>query len=591
MAKSKTTTPRNTSDQATQYAKRVTAGKVMAGPHVRAACARHLLDLEKGPKRGLKWDKAAAARAIGFFADVLRLNGGEYEGVPFVLEPWQAFIVGSLYGWKAPDGYRRFRVAYIEAGKGSGKSPLAAGIGHYGLVADNEPRAEIYAAATKKDQAMVLFRDAVAMVDQSPPLSRKLTKSGTGQTVWNLAYLATGSFFRPISSDDGQSGPRPHVALIDEIHEHKTAHVVDMMRAGTKGRRQALIFMITNSGFDRTSVCFHHHDYGAKVSAGELQDDSFFAYICGLDDDDDPFASEDCWPKANPSLGVTFQPKYLRELVTGAYGMPSKESVVRRLNFCQWVDASNPWIDGDLWRSCLADFDDEVVKGLPLFLGLDLSGKRDLTALAQVWKAPDRLYARVTFWTPADTLEERARVDMVPYGAWVTSEDLLAVPGRSINFAYVAQHVAAMQTESGIDVLAFDQWRIEDFLRELDAVGVQSYIYDAKEKNQQGLCLHRHGQGWAGGASENSLWMPRSIGLLEDAVMNRTISVQPNPALNWAAASAVLAEDPAGNKKWEKRKSTGRIDGIVALSMAVGAAMAGETDGPSVYEERGVLTL
>lgn len=227
------TPPTNTSppdDRVTAFARAVKAKHIVAGPDVRNAARRHLRDLRTGPKRGLHWDLDAANRAIGFFEDVLCLNGGDYEGLNFILAPWQAFVVGSLFGWKTEDGFRRFRIAYIETGKGSGKSPLAAGIGLYGLVADGEARAEVYAAATKKDQAMVLFRDAVAMVDLSAHLSTRLHRSGTGDKVWNLYYPNTRSFFKPISADDGQSGPRPHMALLDEIHEHKTATVVNMMR-------------------------------------------------------------------------------------------------------------------------------------------------------------------------------------------------------------------------------------------------------------------------------------------------------------------------------------------------------------------------
>ena len=226
---------------------------------------------------------------------------GAFEGQPFILDDWQAFIVGSLYGWQRFDAQlegwvRRFRVAYVETAKGSGKSPLAAGVGMYGLTADGEARAEIYAAATKRDQAMILFRDAVAMRQHSPSLMKRLTTSGTGENVWNLAYTASGSFFRPISADDGASGPRPHVALLDEVHEHKTAQVVEMLRAGTKSRRQALIFMITNSGAGKTTPCGIYHDYGCEVAAGKRVDDAFFAFVCGVDPDDDPLADERCWP-------------------------------------------------------------------------------------------------------------------------------------------------------------------------------------------------------------------------------------------------------------------------------------------------------
>ena len=199
-------TPKKTSstsssadDPVTQYAQEVNSRERIAGPDIRNACARHLKDLKQGKKRGLVWDLDESNKAIRYYRTVLKLNGGEYEGKPFELLPWQRFIVGSLFGWKAQDGYRRFRVAYVETGKGSGKSPLAAGVALKGLLADGESRAEIYAAATKKDQAMILFRDAVAMVQQSPELSKRLITSGTGQNIWNLAYLKTGSFFRPIT--------------------------------------------------------------------------------------------------------------------------------------------------------------------------------------------------------------------------------------------------------------------------------------------------------------------------------------------------------------------------------------------------------
>jgi len=264
-------------DPVTAYARDVGAGHVVHGPHVRNACRRHLLDLKEGPKRGLTWDVAAALRAISFFPDVLRLNGGQFEGRPFELHPSQAFRIGSLFGWKRADGTRRFRRFYDEDGKGNGKSPMLAGIGLYCLLADGEARAEVYAAGSKKDQAMVLFRDAVAMVDQSPALAARLTKSG-GNPVWNLADLRTGSFFRPISSDEGQSGPRPSAALCDEVHEHRDARTIEPLERGFKFRRQPLLCMATNSGSDRNSVCWQEHEHAVRVAAGTRTPDEAFTF-------------------------------------------------------------------------------------------------------------------------------------------------------------------------------------------------------------------------------------------------------------------------------------------------------------------------
>lgn len=569
-------------DAATQYAMDVEAGRIIAGPHVRDACQRHLCDLKTAGKRKLLWDVGAANRVIRFFSTVLRLSGGQHEGKPFNLEPWQAFIVGSLFGWKwAETGFRRFNVAFVEAGKGSGKSPLAAGIGLYMLTADDEPSAEVYTAAVDKDQAMVLFRDAVSMVKQSPALSSRLSFSGGPGREWNVAFQATNSFFRPISSESqgrGKSGPRPHCVLLDEIHEHSTNAMVEFMSAGTKGRRQALIFMITNSGFDRTSVCFQYHDYGSRVASRQLDDDTFFAYVCAQDEGEDPFEDPTCRVKTNPSVDVTIPMSYLDKQVREALGMPAKESIVRRLNFCQWWDAENPWIDGDLWRACRKDgVDLAEMKGLPCYLGLDLGSKRDLLALGAAWRHPDgSITAATWFWTPADTLAERERLDRVPYGLWVEQGHLFSVPGRSIPFSFVAQFLATqILPKFDVQGLAFDQWRIDDFQHELDAIGIDNFIITGDEKEDargRGLRMVRHGQGFSGGASESTLWMPRSITVLEDAILHGRFGWQKNPVLNHCSASVVLEADAQGNKKWNKRKSTGRIDGIVAVCQAVGLA-------------------
>ncbi|TVP11795.1 terminase [Shewanella sp. KCT] len=579
MASRKKTHSTNTSaskdaDRATRYAKAVVSGDILAGPDIRNACKRHLADLENGHERGIYWDVAAAQKAVNFFPKVLKLNGGEFEGKPFELLDWQAFIVGSLFGWKSDDGYRRFRMAYVESGKGSGKSPLSAGIGLYGLVADQEARAEIYSAATKKDQAMILFRDAVAMVDQSPELNKRLTRSGTGLKTWNLAYEQKGAFFRPISSDNAQSGPRPHMALIDEIHEHKTNNTVEMMRAGTKGRRQALIFMITNSGHDRTSVCYSYHEYGKAICAGTKQDDSFFAFICSLDEGDDPLNDESCWPKANPSLGHTFSEKYLREQVTQAKGMPAKEAIVRRLNFCQWVESASPWLAADTWLKCESDFEIEELIGEECFGGLDLSGTRDLTALVLYFPKPKRLFAE--FWTPNDTLADRERTDNVPYRQWVNEGHLHTTPGTAIKYNFVAARLAELAMMFDIRGIGFDRYRIP-------------YLLDELENEGATVELISHGQGYYK-AAESNLWMPHSIELFEELIESGDLEIKHNPVLRWNAASAVLEADPKDNRIFQKKKSTGRIDGVVAAAMAIGTAEdedSGQTE--SVYNTTDVL--
>jgi phage terminase large subunit-like protein len=569
-----------TSDRATAYAKAVVAKRIIAGPHVRDACKRHLADLKDGAKRGLRWDLAAQDHVIAFFREVLRLAGGEHEGKPFEVEGWQAFVLGSLFGWKRADGRRRFRMAFVETAKGSGKSPLAAGIGLYMETADAEPRAEIYAAASKKDQAQILFRDAVAMVDQSPDLANRITKSGGPGKEWNLAYLATGSFFRPISSDDNQSGPRPSCALLDEIHEHRDPMMVEMMLAGVKGRAQPLIFMITNSGIDRKSVCFRYHKYGTEVAAGHRKDDGFFAYICALDKADDPFKSKKCWVKANPSLGITIHADYLETQLTQARGMPAKESIVRRLNFCQWVQSIARVFDPEKWDAVQADVDLESLRGEVANAALDLSGKNDLTALTLTFPEVQPMPAVTIFWTPADTMIRRSERDGVPYEQWQKDGAIEATPGTSIDYAFVAKKIGELASMFDLRELAYDRYRFDDLKRELDAEGVDSHWAD---EDGDGIALVKYGQGFVD--------MAPAVDAIETAINNLTIRIARNPAMEMCAANVVAEQDAAGNRKFTKAKSTGRIDGVVSLAMATRrAALVGERSG-SIYSDGRDLVL
>jgi phage terminase large subunit-like protein len=479
-------------------------------------------------------------------------------------------------------------------------------------VADDEPRAEVYAAATKKDQAMILFRDAVAMVDQSPELHSRLVKSGGQEHCWNLGYVAAGSFFRAISSDDGQSGPRPHCSLIDEIHEHKDATVVNMMKAGQKGRRQPLQVEITNSGFDRTTICYEHHEYSERIVNALEQNDTWFAYVCALDKGEDPMKSEACWPKANPNLGVSIPLQYLRDEVREARGMPSKASKVKRLNFCCWVDAENPWIDSALWYACEGDFDaiEELAECGEVVGALDLSGTTDLTALGLTGtRGDDEIVARVEYWTPKDTLEERTKVDKVPYALWVEQEHMAATPGRAVDYAFVAQRLADLQARLPMfKRCAFDPYRIKYLQMELDRINCQIELIE----HPQGFYKAQPKKD-AKGNDLPALWMPRSIELTEAAIgqaspkadeqeprsftvgggtpfealagalgpmtsaeppepkkQARRLRVQRNPVLTWNSASAVLEADPKNNRIFTKRKSRGRIDGLVALAMSIG---------------------
>ena len=514
----------------------------------------------------MRFDLAAVTRAIDFFRHVLRLSDGQFEGIPFELHPSQAFIVGSLFGWKREDDTRRFRRAYIEQGKGNGKSPLAGGIGLYGMMADGEPGAQIYAAGAKKEQAGILFADAVKMVKQSPHLANRITPTG-GVHVWNLADLKTGSFFRPISKDTGKSGsgPRPHFALCDEVHEHPDRRTMEILERGFKFRRQPLLFMITNSGSDRNSVCWEEHVHAVKVVNREIEDDTTFSYVCALDDGDDPLEDPSCWAKANPLLGTILTEQYLQDVVDQAKAIPGKMNGILRLHFCCWTDAETAWIARHEFEGCVdPDMRIEDFAGETAWLGLDLSSTTDLTGVAYVFQdgfTDDHqpkfaLFARG--YTPRDTLAQRALRDKAPYEVWERAGFLIAPPGKKIRLDQVAADVVRAAQDYDVEAIAYDKYLIKDFEIEVDAAGAT-------------LPLVEHPQG-VNQRKDSPLWMPGSIDAFERLILERRIRIEDNPALRSAVASACFWTSPAGLRRFEKQRATSRIDLAVAAAMAIGAA-------------------
>ena len=569
----------------TDYANDVIAGEIVAGPFVRAACRRHLNDLEHGAARGLRFDPQDAGRAIRFFPTVLKVRlGGQM--VPFDLLDWQAFIVGSLFGWKAerhdlaggPRWLRRFTESFVETGKGSGKSPLAAGIGHYMFLADGEMEPEIYAAASKRDQAMVLFRDAVGMVASSSFLSKRVRQSGRAP-VWQLSDPRTRGFFKPLSSADGQSGPRPSCGLVDEVHEHKNGDILEMIKAGFKGRSEPLLFSITNSGSDVESVCYELHDHGIKVAAGDVEDDGFFSYVCGMDEGDDPLNDPTCWIKGNPSLGSVVGEDYIRRAVDDAKALSSRENLVLRLYFCVWTEAPSTWINRAAWAACEAPIRLEDYAGRDCYAGLDLSFTQDLTALALVFpRLPDDSRGAghdvfVEFWKPKGVLSEHEKADRVPYRKWSEAGFLNTPPGMVLKLAPVAKRLGEVANDFNLCSVAYDLYRLKDLDADLVSLGLELPMMEHPQGFRRGKPI----KSLTGDEKPYPLWMPESVQLFENAVIEGTVAVHVNPVLRWNVMSAVIREDPAGteNRMLDKRKSTGRIDGAVAAVMALGGASVG----------------
>lgn len=592
-------------DRTRAYADAVIAGAIVAGPHVRNACRRHVADLAR--KDGIYFDTEAAADAFAYFETVLKLSEGQFEGRPFLLDPSQAFIIGSIFGWKRPDGRRRFRRAYIEQGKGNGKSPLAGGIGLKGLASDGEAGAQVYAAAAKKEQANILFADAVKMVKQSPALKKRLTFAGGEGREFNIAHLPSGSFFRPVSRDTGKtgSGPRPYFVLADEVHELPDRKIIEMLERGFKFRREPLLFMITNSGSDRNSVAWEEHEHAVKVAAGnydaitdptflgEIVDDTTFSYVCALDEADDPLTDPSCWVKANPLLGVTITEEYLRETVAQARSIPGQLNGILRLHFCVWTDAETAWMTRETLEPCLAEFDIADHHGRPVHLGLDLSQNRDVTALGAIVHTGQIeievevdgkpvLVSKPTFdgwieaWTPGDTMLARELTDKLPYSVWAAGGHIHAPPGQSISYRHVAQTVAEYDRNFEVKLVAYDRYAFKRFEEDVTELGLK---LEFAEHPQGGLKKGRPTEAQVEAAKAakapvpDGLWMPGSIRLLEDALLEGRIRLKGNPVLISAMMSAVTESDKWGNHWLAKTRSVNKIDAAIALAMALGAAV------------------
>lgn len=535
-------------DPVTDYARKVTSGKILAGRPVCLACKRHLHDLKR---KDLAWKPEQAERVFKFFRTLLALE----DGSPFAPLAFQLFILGSVFGWYSTDGTRRFRTAYVETGKGGGKTPLAAGVGLYGLIADGEQAPEVYSAATMRDQAAICWVDAKRMVEAEPELKDlMLITGGLAQTgPRSLTIPGKSATFRPVSSEHrGLDGLRPHFGLIDELHEHPTGLVVDKIRAGTKRRRNALIFEITNAGWDRTSVCWKHHDYSIKVLEGTIENDSWFAYVCALDEGDS-WTDERVWLKANPGMLEGLPPiKYLREQVAEAIGMPSKENIVRRLSFCEWTEQADRWLDMMLWDACPSAVPPAVLSGACM-AGLDAASTSDLTAFVRAYQEKDGGVAvTCRFWLPVRSLEvarsKRSEEDRLRLKAWADAGWITLTEGDTTNYDQVERDILDEASGCELKRISFDRWNVTQLVTHLiDALG-----------EERVLAFPQTLQAMSAPTKE-----------LERLVKDALLRHGGNPVLRWMAANVALQHGPNETAKPDKAKSGEKIDGIVALVMAL----------------------
>lgn len=575
---------------AEQYARDAARGKITVNKWVRLAARRHLDDRKKAKERGLWFDVQAAEHVLDFFK-LLRHSKGEWAGQKVILEPWQQFILWCVFGWKRDQserwieklkdgrvedtrGQRRFRTMYLEVARKNGKSTLAAGIGLYMLTADHEGGAEVYAAATKKDQALITFLEAERMVGQSPALKKRVRSFKH-----NLHIPNTACKFEPLGSDDDtMDGLNCHCALVDELHAHKHSGVWDKLRTSQGSRRQPLMVAITTAGNDRSSFCYEMHTKATSILAGKISEqdaDSTFCIIYSLDERDDVW-NEKNWVKANPNLGVAKYWSYQRNEATNARNMPSALNTFKQLDLNIWVQSSVAWLPVEHWQACAGEVDaldfEELLAGRVCYGGLDLASVSDVAAFVLDFPPldeNDKHWLLCRFWVPEETVLKRSKSEGVKYDQWVEQGYITATPGNVVDYKLILAQIGEDDLKFKIQEIAYDRY---------GAANIAQTLQDDMD-----ITVVQMGQGY--------ISMSAPMKELERMVKGHQMQHGDNPVLNWMADNVVASLDAAGNIKPDKMKSKEKIDGITALVMAIARTMAKPAETESVYETRGVRRL
>ena len=509
------------------------------------------------------FDKAVAAKACEFFPKFLTHTKGEWAGQRFDLLPWQEDLISKLFGTLKKDGTRQYNYVYCEIPKKNGKSELAAGVALKLLFADHEPGAEIYSAAADTDQARIVFDVAAQMVRNDKRLGAKCKViMSTKRIVHN-----NGSVYRVLSADAySKHGYNIHGVIFDELHTQPNRNLWDVLTQGAgDARKQPVFFAITTAGFDRQSICWEVHNYALQVRDGIIKDPTFLPVIYGAVEEED-WASEKIWRGCNPSLDVIINIDKVRDACQKAQDSPSLENSFRRLRLNQWVKQETRYIPMTAWAECSEPFELELLRGKPCHAGLDLASSVDVAAYVKVFQIEELYYVLCKFWIPGDNIEARVKKDKVPYDQWVRDGFIKATPGNVIDYDTIEADIEEDSKIYEVQDIRFDRW---------GAVQISQHLTD------RGFKMVDHGQGYKS-------MSPPCKELLK-VVLGRTLRHGGNPVLTWMADNVVVTVDPAENVKPAKNLSTERIDGIVSLIMGLDGATRDE--GPSIYENRGVLVL
>jgi len=544
---------------ARHYAEAVVAGDLPACRWVQLACQRQLNDLARFKGKGSLYQfnpklldqngrPFHPADNLCAFIERLPHVKGPLAGESIKLEPWQAFILTTVFGWVKPDGKRRFRRSYIEVPRGNAKSTLSSAVALYMLAADREGGAEVYSLATTRDQARIVFGDAQTMARRSAGFR---TRFGVAVGAHNMHVLATGSKFEALSAEGSTlDGLNIHFGCVDELHAHKTRTVYDVVETGTGKRNNSLLWVITTAGSNRAGICYEVRTFVSRLLDGVFEDDSQFGIIYGLDDGDD-WTSESALIKANPNWGISVQPEVLLPLQAKAMQMPSATNNFKTKHLNEWVNADTAWMDMRAWDACAdAGLDLDDFAGHPCWIGLDLASKTDIAAMVLVFRHPEIAGGFAVFgryYLPEDTVNASSNSQ---YSGWMRAGRLTVTPGNVIDFGWIEADLIDFASRFEIQAVAFDPFQATQL---------------STRMLEEGLPMIE--------VRPTVLNFSEPMKTVEALVLQKKLIHDNDPVLTWMASNVVAHLDAKDNIYPRKERPENKIDGIVALIMAISRAI------------------
>ena len=528
-----------------EYAAGVVNGNIPACSYVKAACQRHLHDLEQqeNPDFPYYWNEGAAEKICVFASQMVHVKGREWAGTKIKLQPWQCFFLAVPFGWlRKKDNFRRFREIYAEIPRKNGKSIVGAIIGLYMFCADGEAGSEVYSGATSEKQAWEVFGPARQMCLKNNAFAKHF---GINIGAKNLAILDNGSKFEPVIGKPGD-GSSPHCAIVDEYHEHTTPELYDTMITGMGARSQPMLVVITTAGVDTSHPCYAKRDEAIKVLGGTIENDQLFTIVFSIDDDDD-WTLPEAWQKANPNYGVSIYSDFLEARRKEAIQVASRQNIIKCKHLNIWSNAGSAWINMVKWAACRCDMEIDEFEGEKCYVGIDLASKVDLTAMMFLFKRGDEYYVFGKYYLPEDTIDlpENAHYQRWQAEGWLTS-----TIGARTDYRYLMDDLLAMSERFKIQELAYDPHEAEMLMQEIR----EKVSFPCIEINQSPAMISE------------------PMKEFEALYLSEKLHHNGDPLLAWQASNVILRSTKTKSFYPSKERVENKIDGIMATIMALSRA-------------------